>query len=175
MKKIYLIFPILFLFICCDNKDLVIQKAKKNCGCIEKLSEGIGTTDFCQRMLWDCETKPFWRYSEESSYIYKTKEGINNHRIFSKTNSIELVNNSKTKIYRVLMQIDNSGFIKYEEYVLEPTITILLGCDSDFTVEFDKNHDIIVNGNCYDAVRLSNLSKNKIEYKIHKVELISEY
>ncbi len=175
MKKIYFIFLILFLFICCENKDLVIQKSKKNCGCIEKLKEGIGTTEICQSMFMNCEIDPFWEYSDESSYIYKTQKGINNYKIFSKTNSMELVNKSKTKVYKVLVQIDNNGNVNYQEYVIEPTSTILLGCDNDFNVEYDGNYQITVNGDCYEALRLSNLSKNKIEYNIHKVELISEY
>lgn len=177
MKKIYFILPILFLFICCKNKDLVIQKSKKNCGCIEKLKEGIGTTEFCQNMLMDCEVDPFWQYSDESSHINITQdqEGINNYKLFSKTNSIELVNKSKTKVYKILVQIDNNGNINYEEYVLEPTTTIVLGCDSIFTVAYNENQHITVNGDCYEALRLSNLSKNKMEYNIHKIELISEY
>jgi hypothetical protein len=167
--------PILFLFICCENKDLVIQKSKKNCGCIEKLKEGIGTTEFCQSSLIDCEMDPFWQYKDESSYISKTQEGINNYRIFSKTNSIELVNKSKTKVYKVVVQIDNNGKVSYEEFIIEPTTTTLLGCDSDFNVKYNESYPITVNGDCYEAIRLSNLSKNRIEYNIHKVELISEY
>ena len=71
--------------------------------------------------------------------------------------------------------IDNNGNVNYQEYVIEPTSTILLGCDNYFNVEYDGNYQITVNGDCYEALRLSNLSKNKIEYNIHKVELISEY
>jgi hypothetical protein len=175
MKRAIVLLPLFILFLSCGNNDLIIQKAKKNCGCIEKLQDGIGTTEFCRSMLMDCEMDPFWQYSNESSYLDKTKQGINNYRIFSKTNSMELVNKSKTKVYKVLVQIDNNGNVNYQEYVIEPTATILLGCDNNFNVEYDRNHQITVNGDCYEALKLSNLSKNKIEYNIHKVELISEY
>lgn len=175
MKKIYLIFPILFLFISCENKDLVIQKSKKNCSCIEKLKEGIYTSEFCKSMLINCDINPFTEYSGDSTYLYKTKNGDNNYKIFSKTNSMELVNKSKTKVYKVLVQIDNNGNINYIEYALEPTESVLLGCDTNFTVDFSQYQNISNNGDCYDALKLNNYSKKKIEYNIHKVELISEY
>ena len=175
MKRILLLLPLFILLLSCSNSDLVIQKSKKNCGCIEKLQEGIGTTEFCRNSVTNCDADPFWQYSDESLSLGKTKEGINNYKIFSKTNSMELVNKSKTKVYKVVVQIDTNGKVNYQEYVIEPTQTIVLGCDSDFKVAFDGNHPITVNGDCYEALLLSNLSKNKIEYTIHKMELQSEY
>ena len=176
MRKIYILLPILFLFVNCKNNDLVIQKSKKNCSCGEKLDVAEGEYyNFCIDFIKSCNDDPFYLFGNESTDDYYSKRKINNNKIFSKTNSMELINNSKTKVYKATIQIDNDGKISYQEYTIEPTATLLLGCDRDFIVRVDQSVDIRSGGDCYDALELSYLSKYKIEYNKHKVELVSEY
>ena len=167
MRKILKLFPILILMFSCENKDLVIQKSKTNCDCTKKIQLAYIFTnyeheDWCYRMLSDCE-----------SILFQSYEKI--EKILSKTNSIELFNQSKTKVYKVLLQVNDKNIISYVEYSIQPTQTIQLGCNSNFNVDINTYHNISVNGDCFDAISLSNLSKIKIEYKIHKIKLISEY
>ena len=173
MKKTYLIFLILSLLISCENKDLIIQKSKNNCGCYQKIKSFIDISYYSEcnfRYPWDksCSNDPYSIILSQSS-----KQVSQSNEIFSKTNTIELVNNSRTKVYKVLIQIFNNGKISYLKYKIEPTQIITLGCDSNFKINYDRNK--AREGNCAEAVYLSNLSKNKIEYNIHKIELISEY
>jgi hypothetical protein len=176
MKNSLFIWPLLlFILLSCQNKEVLIKKAEKNCNCIEKLQEGVVTTQFCQSLLVNCDIDPFSKYSDTSSYLYKTKEGKNNYKIFAQTSTMELVNTSKTKVYNVWVQIDNEGNVSYEQHVMEPTSKIALGCDSNFAIKYNHKKDIIDEKDCYDAIQLSNLSKTKIKYTIHKVDFISEY
>lgn len=167
MKKAIALLPIFILFLSCGNGDLIIQKAKKNCSCgsniIEKIrnNEYIIDTgiDWYRNGSFDCDP-PF--ILDEL-----TDKKTRNEKIFAQTNTLELKNNSQTKVYQATIQINNNGKIYYQEYEIEPTEVIELGCDHDFNVDVDYN----VNS----KIKLTNLSKYEILYKIHKVELISEY
>lgn len=167
MKSAFVLIPFLILVISCGNNDLIIQKAKKNCSCSNRIEEvyleGVHNYVTSNRKQWngpgsfECDP-PF--YSDEI-----------NGKLFDQTNTLELKNNSQTKVYQVTIQIDNNGNINYQEYKIEPTEIIELGCDRDFNVVFDY----LGNESSMNAIKLSNLSKNEILYKIHKVVLISEY
>ena len=117
-----------------------------------------------------------WNTNSSSISEHQQKTNINNNLIFSKTTSLELYNKSTTKVYKVLVQISDNGKISYSEYDIEPTETITLGCDSNFKVNnYNKEKFNSTYGECVEAITLSNLSKNKIKYNIHKVQLISIY
>lgn len=175
MKKTALILVLLLLTLSCTNKDVFIRKSRKNCNCIEKLQGGIVTYEFCQNKLVNCDVIPFLEHSDTLKNLNYTKEGKENYTIFSQTNSIELVNTSKTKVYSVVVQTNNNTVITYENHVLIPSSIIALGCDSNFEVAYDSNKDIVAEAECYDAIRLYNLSKNKIKYSIKNVSLVTEY
>lgn len=164
MKKTLLFLPILILLFSCENKDITIQKSQKNCSCSNIVEEvykaeiqnyGYTHSNYSVRSSFDCEN-PFF------------SENLNKKQ-FSKTNTLELKNNSQTKVYEVLVQISKLGKVKYETYKIEPTDVIELGCDSNFEAKFGYYYgDPEVDG-----IKLSNFSK--ITYKIHEVNLISEY
>lgn len=151
----------------CKNKDLIILKSQKNCGCsdiiyneykkevsdyVQKYGMTVGPSKF------DCNN-PFY-------------EQPVNDELFFKTSTLELKNNSQTKVYEVLIQINENNKIRYEEYNIQPTDVLELGCDSNFKISFNYT---LENSRPIEALKLSNLSKIKILYKIHKIKLISEY
>ena len=165
MKKIYLIFPILFLLLSCENKDLVVQKSKKNCSCSNIIEQSyIKEVDNYMR--------------NHSSYTGPGSFDCNppflqpqNVAIFAQSSTLELKNNSQTKVYQVLIQINENGKIKYQKYNIEPTEVVELGCDSKFNVSFTYNYS----EDPFEALKLSYLSKAKILYKIHEIKVLSEY
>ncbi len=160
-------FPILFLLLSCENKDLVIQKSKKNCGCSNIIEQSyIEEVDNYMRNhsisigpgSFDCNP-PFFMQPQ-------------NEEIFAQTSTLELKNNSQTKVYQVSIQINENGKIKYQQYNIEPTEAVELGCDSKFNVSFTYNN---YSENPIEALKLSNLFKAKILYKIHEIKVLSEY
>lgn len=175
MKKIQLILPILLLLFGCKNKDLIIQKANKNCGCYQEIKSSLNLSyysDCDYRYPWDkwdieCNSDPYYLFGNASPRL------IQSNKIFLSTKTIEIVNTSQTKVYEVLIQISNNRKISYLKYKIEPTEIVILGCDSNFKINYDINK--AKEGDCAEAVYLSHLSKNKIEYNIHKITLISEY
>lgn len=174
-KQIILMNILFFVTLSCTNKDVIVRQSNKNCNCIEKLQEGIVTNEFCQNKLINCDIIPFTATSDTVKNATKTKQLKENYAIFSKTNSIELVNTSKTKVYSIVVQTDNEGVVTYDTHILEPTTSVALGCDSNFNVSYDSAIDIVAEEDCYDTISLSNLSKNKIKYSIKNVSLVFEY
>lgn len=168
MKKKYLIVPIVLFFFSCNNKDLVIQKAKKNCACSHIIEQAHLQESYKYEKEHPTYYNAFRSFNCDPPYFY---EQTKNHEIFAKTNTLELKNNSKTKVYQVLIQINDNGKIQYQQYKIEPTDVLELGCDSKFNISFNYGY----NQKPIERLKLSNLSKDKIEYKIHKVEFISEY
>jgi hypothetical protein len=164
MKKILILIPIIVLLFSCENKDVIIQKSQKNCSCSNLIEEVyraeiqkyMRSHSSCgTRGSFDCEN-PF--------YI----ENLNKKQ-FSKTNTFELKNSSETKVYDVMVQISTLGKVKYETYRIEPTDVIELGCDSNFEAKYGYYYDEPE----VEGIKLSNFSK--ITYKIHEVNLVSEY
>lgn len=167
MKKIFLILSMFFFLGSCGNRDLIIQKANKNCDCsaIIEFEYDREIHDYLREHgsgvsgpgSFDC-SPPFYTDSD-------------NYKLFTQTSTLELKNNSQTKVYQVLIQINESGKIRYQEYKIEPTEEIQLGCDSKFDINFKySNYETP-----FKAITLSNLAKGFVKYKIHEIKLLSEY
>ena len=159
-------FPILILLLSCANKDLVIQKSKKNCGC-SNIIEQAYIEEVDNYMRNHSSTTGPGSFDCNPPFFMQPK----NDEIFAQTSTLELKNNSQTKVYQVLIQINENGKIKYQQYNIEPTEVVELGCNSKFNVSFAYNYS----ENPIQALKLSNLSKVKILYKIHEIKVLSEY
>lgn len=166
MKQILFFLLFLKLISCSERKDIIIQNSTQNCSCnepikeayrdeIEKYRNKFGTVSFGEV---NCDN-PFYPEEEE------------NYKSYLKTNTLEVFNKSETLVYEVIIQINKSGKITYEKIRLEPTQSSLLGCNMDFELNYkpkkiDENPSI-------NNFKISNFKK--IEYKIHKTNIISEY
>ena len=135
------------ILISCEDKDIIIRKSKENNSCINISREAHGSyRDF---FLRNGVSPP----ENKDSIINKE-----NSENFKKTESFELYNQSETKVYLVTVQIKKAEKVRYEKYLIEPTQNIELGCNYDFEL---YNHKLI--------------NFKKIEYRIHKIEIDSEY
>lgn len=175
MKKILILFPIIILMFSCENKDLVILKSQKNCSCSDIINKALEkkTDDLIRE--WRNKNTGEWLIPVSMASINDCdppfdyyKQEIN-AEVFSQTKTLVLKNNSETKVYEVLIQINENNKIRYEKYNIQPTEVITLGCDSNFDINFNYSN------NALEGLKLSNLSKIKILYKIHKIKLISKY
>lgn len=154
----------LILLFSCKNGDIVIQKSKLNCDCVSDIEK-----------IYDAAALEYGRNSGGFNYgnfncLNPFKYNSSQYKILSKANTIELINKSETKVYEVIIQYLDSGSISYLTYKLEPTQILSLGCDTSITP--------VYNGGYYaqpDIQSIGLFNIRKIEYKIHKVRVISEY
>lgn len=174
LKKILLIVATLFLTNCKDNPALVIQESKENCACADVIKKvqkykvdellrkhvsryGYGQGGVSFRDV-DCN-KPFFMEGE-------------NKQQYSSTKTLEIFNMSETKVYEVMVQYKKSGIVSYESFKIEPTRKIILGCNFEFNANLNKISDSDSSVNLK-LMELTNFIP--IEYKIHKISLLSEY
>ena len=163
MKKIIL-FAFLFSLFSCKNSDLVIQKSKQNCSCIADIENVYDSASL--EYGYNSGGYSNGNFNCTNPFEYNSSQ----HKILEKASSLELVNTSETKVYTVLIQCKNSENISYQTYKIEPSQTISLGCDISFTPVYNGGYYTQPN---IQSIGLYNVSN--IEYKIHKVKVISEY
>jgi hypothetical protein len=148
MKKIIILIFYSLLFISCKNNDVEIKILNETCGYNNQISSP-------DRLECNSNTEIYQKA------FYET---------IRPTHSVVLKNKSQTKVYKILIQVNRNRNITYQEYNIQPTETIDLGCDRDYDVNVRYDS---YSGTNYPSA--SELSAYKIIYKIHKVELISEY
>lgn len=164
LKKKLILTSLFFILLSCTDGEVVIRKSKLNCDCVYNIERV-----YDDAALEYGHNSGGFRYGEfncNNPFDYNSGQ----YKILSKANSFELVNNSETKLYEVLIQYKNNGNISYQTYKLEPTQVISLGCNILMTP--------IYNGSFYSqpdvqSIELHNISKT--QFKIHKIKIISEY
>lgn len=185
MKKIqFLLLFSLILFSC--NKDIQLVDCKDNFDC---------------RRLATC-----YRYEFATPDEYKDiidKEGLvynnkinspivkkQNIELLENTKTLFLINNSKTKVYQVRIQItDEKNKVSYKDYEIQPTQQICLGCDSMIEVDLKESKKIIEQiyydsyigsqDRSYTITTYQYEGKIKkiynLNFQIHNTKVISEY
>ncbi|ESU22363.1 hypothetical protein FEDK69T_23480 [Flavobacterium enshiense DK69] len=106
-----------------------------------------------------------------------------NIEFLSKTKTLSIKNFSENKVYNVRIKKTYLGKVTYKDYKIEPTEEICIGCDTDFDLDLEFIEKQIQNpypdSGYYKEYYLPFEGKikkaNKIEYSIHKIDLISEY
>lgn len=136
------------LFISCKNNDVEIKILDETCGIGDKYSDS------------------YTAYQNTIPSVYSEA----NDKELGFTHSVVLKNKSQTKVYKVLVQVNTNQKITYQEYNIQPTEVIELGCDRDFAVQrmYDSNSQS-------EFPYVTEMSTYKLIYKIHKVDLVSEY
>ncbi len=158
-----MLFTLILLF-SCKNGDIIIQKSKHNCDCVSDIEK-----------VYDDAAIQYGQNSGGFNYgnfncLNPFKYNSSQYKILSKTKSFELINKSETKVYEVIIQQLSGGSVTYKTYKLEPTQVLSLGCNTSMIP--------LYNGGYYSQPDIQSIGLytiTKIEYKIHKVKVISEY
>lgn len=175
---------ILFLFSC--NNDIQIVDSKDNFEC-RKLAT-------CYRYEFAIPDK-YKDFIDEEGLVYndKIKSPIikkHNIKLLKNTKTLFLTNNSKTKVYQVIIQItDEKNKVSYKDYKIEPTEQICLGCDSKIEVDLKESKEEInvISYDSYLGTQDNSYTRTKYQYEgkikkiynqnyqIHKTKVVSEY
>lgn len=189
MRKIFSL-PFLFILISCN--DVKIIESKDNFSCRQELT-CFGINNHYSKAdgidggnrFGDIETS---KYHDKilKKYPIAKKENVKN---LEKTKTLILKNNSETKAYKVTIQkkINNSK-VEYEDFELEPTKSICLGCSEKYFVKLinggtiEKQEKILMGNPVITKTKYNFLKyegevikSESIDYKIHKTEVVKEY
>lgn len=164
MKSKYLIILASFLFYSCGNgEELEIYVDESGCGCIESLERKFDMYNVpCQEHFQDCENL-----------------NQDNVREFLKnTNSVYLVNKSRTKTFEATIQLDEMGKVSYRVFNIGITDTVYIDCNKNLYVNtktYKSGPYGDVRLSCEESLVLENKGKNEIIYKVQKAEVLQDF
>jgi hypothetical protein len=182
--KIINLLALVLTIISC-NKDIELIKSKDNYECrrmatYHRYDDLGGYNNYGIKEIVYKENLP---YDSKIAYPILKQQNI---KLLEDTSTMLLKNNSKTKVYEIRIQKENNdGRVSYEDFKLEPTEEICLGCDSSFDLDI-KTSNIEINTDYYSP---NNKTYTQIKWQyegkikkiydqninIHSVKLISEY
>lgn len=179
VKLIYLIFILLFIG-CNENQEIIIREADENCSCVKKIQtvkdkkiDEILKNQYRPRSPGDfMSPSPSVGSGRNITCDNEFFEEGENKTKFAKTKTFEIYNGSETKVYEVMIQIKQSGKVSYENFIIEPTQNLTLGCNFTFDANLNK---IPRTANLVDIDELEFGFFEPVEYRIHKVNFLSEY
>ena len=182
MKKILLLTLFNILFSC--NQDLEILPSKTNSECAKQLT-CFGSDSDLNYSFPSANNEIAAIPSLDKEYNRYSGQKISNPiniKILEETQSLNLKNNSKTKIYNVRIQKTNYfGKIAYKDFKIEPTQELCIGCDKYFDIDFPSIKESINGSNFntyYQYIYPFEGNVKKIlncTYKIYDSKVISEY